>query len=144
MRACTCGVCLSVCSVCLCKRAHSLAPVFIGTSMCVSCLLNRRKPVKKEEKAPDTINTVSVRLRLCSKFLAAKRPSYFLTHEPGRPISRTPSADSMDELLESTGIDPMGPLTEQQRAERQEIYKQHELESDDMVDSEHDAQEALV
>ena len=91
-------------------------------------------------------NTVSVRLRLCSKFLAAKRPSYFLTHEPGRPtpVSRTPSADSMDELLERTGIDPMGPLTEQQRAERQEVYKQHELESDDMVDSEHDAQEALV
>tara|TARA_B100001540_G_C15609507_1_gene552398 strand:+ start:473 stop:625 length:153 start_codon:yes stop_codon:yes gene_type:complete len=50
----------------------------------------------------------------------------------------------MDELLESTGIEPMGPLTEQQRAERQKIYKQHELESDDMEDSEHDAQEALV
>ena len=50
----------------------------------------------------------------------------------------------MDDLIESTGFDPMEPLAEQQRAERQEIYKQHELESGDMEDSEHDAQEALV
>ena len=59
-------------------------------------------------------------------------------------LLRTPSADSMEELLESSGTDPMGPLNEKQRAERQEIYKQHELESDDMEDSEHDAEEARV
>ena len=59
-------------------------------------------------------------------------------------LLRTPSADSMEELLESSGTDPMGPLNEKQRAERQEIYKQHELESDDMEDSEHDAEEAQV
>ncbi|MGB1607216.1 MAG: hypothetical protein ACPIOQ_81575 [Promethearchaeia archaeon] len=35
----------------------------------------------------------------------------------------------MDELIESTSIDPMEPLTDQQRAEREEIYKQHALES---------------
>jgi|TARA_B100001758_G_scaffold202414_1_gene181732 hypothetical protein len=50
----------------------------------------------------------------------------------------------MDELIESTSIDPMGPLTDQQRAEREEIYKQHALESDDTEDSEQDAEEALV
>ena len=50
----------------------------------------------------------------------------------------------MDELIESTSIDPMGPLTDQQRAEREEIYKQHVLESDDTGDSEQDAEEALV
>ena len=48
------------------------------------------------------------------------------------------------ELIESTSIDPMGPLTDQQRAEREEIYKQHVLESDDTEDSEQDAEEALV
>ena len=114
--------------------------------MCVSCLLNRSKSVRNEGEAlihcPS--NTTSVRLRLCSKFLAAKRLSYFLTDEPGRTISRTPSADGMDELIESTSIDPMGPLTDQQRAEREEIYKQHALESDDTEDSEQDAQEARV
>ena len=58
--------------------------------------------------------------------------------------SRTPSADGMDELIESTSLDPMGPLTAQQRAERKEIYKHHVLESDDTEDSEQDAEEALV
>lgn len=138
-RSCTCGVCL-------CKSAHSLAPVFTGTTVCVSCLLNRSKSVRNEGEAliHCSSNTTSVRLRLCSKFLAAKRLSYFLTDEPGRTISRTPSADGMDELIESTSIDPMGPLTDQQRAEREEIYKQHALESDDTEDSEQDAQEARV
>lgn len=114
--------------------------------MCVSCLLNSSKSVRNEGEAliHCSSNTISVRLRLCSKFLAAKRLSYFLTDEPGRTISRTPPADGMDELIESTSIDPMGPLTDQQRAEREEIYKQHALESDDTEDSEHDAQEARV
>ena len=40
----------------------------------------------------------------------------------------------MDDLIESTGFDPMEPLAEQQRAERQEIYKQHAFESVDMED----------
>ena len=50
----------------------------------------------------------------------------------------------MHELIESTGIDPMGPLTEKQRAERQEIYKQHAFESDDMEDSEADVGPAVA
>ena len=139
IRSCTCGVCL-------CKSAHSLAPVCTGTIVCVSRILNRSKSVRNEGEAliHCSSNTVSVRLRLCSKFLAATRLSYFLTDEPGRTISRTPSADCMDDLIESASIDPMGPLTKQQRAEWEEIYKQHALESDDTEDSEQDAQEARV
>mgnify|MGYP000019774038 CR=1 FL=1 len=128
------------------KRALVSACVHGHNRVCVSCLLNRSKSVRNEGEAliHCSSNTISVRLRLCSKFLAAKRLSYFLTDEPGRTISRTPSAVGMDELIESTSIDPMGPLTDQQRAEREEIYKQHALESDDTEDSEQDAQEARV
>ena len=81
IRSCTCGVCL-------CKSAHSLAPVFTGTTVCVSCLLNRSKSVRNEGEAliHCSSNTISVRLRLCSKFLAAKCLSYFLTDEPSRTI----------------------------------------------------------
>ena len=46
----------------------------------------------------------------------------------------TPSEDNTHEMIESGGIDPMGPLTEKHRAERQEIYKQHAFESVDMED----------
>ena len=56
----------------------------------------------------------------------------------------TPSADNMHELIESTGIDPMGPLTEKQHAERQDIYRQHAFESDDMEDSEADVGPAVA
>ena len=50
----------------------------------------------------------------------------------------------MDEHIESTRIDPMGPLTDQQRAEREEIHRPHVLESDDTEGSEQDAEEAMV
>ena len=40
-------------------------------------------------------------------------------------LLQKPSANNMEELIESSGIDPMGALTDQQRAERQAIYEQH-------------------
>ena len=40
-------------------------------------------------------------------------------------LLQKPSANNMEELIESSGIDPMGALTNQQRAERQAIYEQH-------------------
>ena len=40
-------------------------------------------------------------------------------------LLQKPSANSMEALIESSGIDPMGALTNQQRAERQAIYEQH-------------------
>ena len=52
--------------------------MFTGTTVCISCLLYRSKSVRNEGEAliHCSSNTISVRLRLCSKFLAAKCLSY--------------------------------------------------------------------
>ena len=60
------------------KRALVSACVHGHNRVCVSCLLNRSKSVRNEGEAliHCSSNTISVRLRLCSKFLAAKCLSY--------------------------------------------------------------------